>query len=147
MKAGIVTLPAKMMACGLESCARVCVIWVRRLLRMAKNVSTKSRQAERSQSGLIIRAVEIRHRSIDVIVLGFSHRMFVRWRAPLLSTTPKAPLSYTRGEVGRQLGLCPILALASWVSGRGGTAGAPAQPGPAGISGLAQQRPRSRAFL
>lgn len=111
---------------------------------MTTKVSTKSRQAERS---LLIRAVQVRHESVVVIVLGFGQRMFVRWRAPLVLATPKAPLSCPRGEVGRQLGLCPILALASWVSGGGGTAGAPAQPGPAGISGLAQQRPRSRAFL
>lgn len=144
MKARFVTLPAKMMACGLESCAGVCVIRVRWLVHMTKNVSTKSRQAERS---LLIRTVRVRHESIDVIALGFNHKMFVRWRAARLLTTPKAPLSYPRGEVGRQLGLYPILDPASWVSGRGGTAGAPAQPGPAGISGLAQQRPRSRAFL
>lgn len=86
-------------------------------MRMAKNVSTMSRQAERS---LLIRTVRVRHESNNVIALGFSHRMFVHWRAVLLLTTSKAPLSYPRGEVGRQLGLCPILAPASWVSGRGG---------------------------
>lgn len=86
-------------------------------MRMTKNVSTKSRQGERS---LLIRAVRVRHESIDVIVLGFSHRMFVRWRAALLLTTLNAPLSYPRGEAGRQLGLCPILAPASWVSDGGG---------------------------
>lgn len=117
MKAWFVTLPVKMMACGLESCAGVCVIRVRWLVRMAKNVSTMSRQAERS---LLIRTVRVRHESNNVIALGFSHRMFVHWRAVLLLTTSKAPLSYPRGEVGRQLGLCPILAPASWVSGRGG---------------------------
>lgn len=117
MKARFVTLPAKMMACGLESCAGVCVIRVRWLVHMTKNVSTKSRQAERS---LLIRTVRVRHKSINVIALGFSHKMFIRWRAALLLTTLKAPLSYPRGEVGRQLGLCPILAPASWVSGRGG---------------------------
>lgn len=134
MKAGLVTLPVKMMACGLESCVRVCVIRIHWLVCMTKNISTKSNQAERS---LLIRAVQVRHKSIDVIVLCFSHSVLATcWLESSSSLNhPEGPPSYSRGEVGWQLGLCLILALASWVSGRGGQLGLRPSQGPQGSPG------------
>lgn len=132
-----------MMACGVESCVCVCVILVRQLVRLTTKYSTMSGQTERSKLGLLTRAVDVRHESqiIHVVVLSFSYGMFVHWRAPVLQ--PTGPMS--RGWAAAWTLPDPLSSQLGVRQKR--TSGVPAQPGPAGISRLAQQRPQSCAFL